>query len=101
MWLFSMFDLPVDDAKARRQYATFRNALIREGFSMLQYSIYARHFASEEAAAAQRRRLRTAVPPRGQVRFLVVTDRQFAKMEVHFGQTAAPAELPPAQMLLF
>ena len=96
-----MFDLPVDDAGARKAYARYRKALLREGFSMLQYSVYARHFSSEEAAAAQGRRLRAQLPARGQVRFLIVTDRQFGKMEVYFGKTRAPSEAPPMQMLLF
>lgn len=96
-----MFDLPVDDSQARREYTTFRKELVREGFAMLQFSVYARYFGSEEAATARRRRLRQALPPRGQVRFLAVTDRQFGKMEVHIGKTRGHPEEPPAQMLLF
>ncbi|MHB1763857.1 MAG: CRISPR-associated endonuclease Cas2 [Acidimicrobiales bacterium] len=101
VWLFVMFDLPVDDSQARREYASFRKELVREGFTMIQFSIYARYFGSEEAAVARRRRLRQALPPRGQVRFLVVTDRQFGKMEVYIGKTRGRGEEPPAQMLLF
>ncbi|HHT9133449.1 MAG TPA: CRISPR-associated endonuclease Cas2, partial [Candidatus Avalokitesvara rifleensis] len=43
MWLFAMFDLPVDTKKARREYTRFRKALLTEGFTMLQYSVYARY----------------------------------------------------------
>jgi len=101
MWVFAMFDLPVDDRRARREYTRFRNSLLAEGFSMLQFSVYARYCPSEEATLAYRRRLRKALPPEGEVRLLAVTDRQFAKMEVFLGRKRRRAEKPPDQLLLF
>jgi len=101
MWLFSMFDLPVDTKKARRDYAQFRKLLLQQGFSMLQFSVYARYFSSEEASSTMRRTLQAHLPPDGQVRLLAVTDRQFGKMEVFLGKNAHVVEQPPEQMLLF
>jgi CRISPR-associated protein Cas2 len=101
MWLFAMFDLPVDTKTARRQYAQFRKALIKEGFSMLQYSVYARYCPSEESAAVYKQRLRPVLPPDGQVRLLCITERQFGKMEVYFGKARKPVEDAPTQLLLF
>jgi len=101
MWLFAMFDLPVDTRKARRAYARFRKSLLREGFSMLQYSVYARYCPSEEASEAYRGHVRRCLPDEGQVRLLGVTDRQFGKMDVFFGGKRKPAEDPPAQLMLF
>ncbi len=101
MWLFAMFDLPVEGKEDRRHYAQFRNALLKQGFMMLQYSVYARYLPSEEAAEAHRRRVRRALPPEGQVRLLAVTDHQFGKMEVYYGRKSREPESPPAQLLLF
>ena len=101
MWLFAMFDLPVKSRKARRLYSRFRKVLIREGFSMLQYSVYARYCNSEEASEILRKHIAQEVPPRGQVRLLAVTDRQFGKMQVFLGKKRAPAEEPPSQLVLF
>jgi CRISPR-associated protein Cas2 len=101
MWLLAMFDLPVTNAKARRQYAQFRKTLIAEGFSMLQYSVYARFCVSEEASVAERSHIRAALPPEGYVRLLAVTDRQFAKMESYIGKNSSTPEAPPAQLELF
>ena len=101
MWLFTMFDLPVDTREARKRYTQFRKALLREGFTMLQYSVYARYCPSEEAAEVYHRRIGIIVPEDGQVRLLSVTDRQFGKMEVYFGKNREPAEDPPVQMMLF
>lgn len=101
MWLFAMFDLPVTTKKARKRYAQFRKALLRDGFSMLQYSVYARYCASEETAVAHRHRIRAALPPKGYVRVLAVTDRQFGKMESYIGKSREPTEKPPTQLTLF
>jgi CRISPR-associated protein Cas2 len=101
MWLFAMFDLPVDDKEHRREYTVFRKGLLRLGFTMLQYSVYAKHLPSEEAADALRIRIRHTLPPHGQVRLLMVTDRQFGKMDVFWGAKREPAEDPPIQIALF
>ena len=100
MWLMAMFDLPVDDQLDRRNYTRFRKALLKDGFMMLQYSVYARYIPSEEAAEAHRRIIRSAVPPLGQVRLIAVTDHQFGKMEVFYGRKPRKPEPPPEQMLL-
>lgn len=101
MWLFAMFDLPVDDKIARREYTQFRKCLLKEGFTMLQYSVYARYFASEDESVARRNRIRGWLPPDGQVRLLLVTDHQFGKMEVYLGKMRKPTEEPPKQLVLF
>lgn len=101
MWLFAMFDLPVTTKEARRAYTNFRKALIREGFSMLQYSVYARYCASEDKSFVYRRRLQPLFPPAGQVRLMAVTDRQFGKMEVFGGKKREKTEEKPDQLLFF
>ena len=101
MWLFAIFDLPVKTQANRREYTRFRKVLLREGFCMLQYSVYARYCRSEEATQAYRKHLEGCLPPQGQIRLLSVTDRQFGKMEVFFGKKRAATEDPPAQLMLF
>lgn len=101
MWLFAMFDLPMDKPQLRREYAQFRKALLKEGFSMLQYSVYVHYVPSEEAETVYRRRVSRALPSHGQVRIVSVTDRQFEKMEVYVGQKRERVEDPPHQLMLF
>ena len=101
MWLFTMFDLPVDSREARRHYAEFRKTLVKHGFSMLQFSVYARYHASEEAAELHRGVIKASLPPDGHVRILAVTDRQFGKMENYIGKKRATTEKPPTQLELF
>lgn len=101
MWLVAMFDLPVTTRPARKAYAQFRKALLVRGFTMLQFSVYARYCASEEAADVHRQNLRKILPDEGQIRLMAITDRQFGKMEVFFGKKHVPAENAPDQLLLF
>ena len=101
MWVLAMFDLPVDSKDARRQYTQFRKALLRQGFMMMQFSVYIRYVRSEETEQAHRRAIRAVLPSDGQVRLLSVTDRQFGKMDVFVGKKRKSAEKPPEQMLLF
>lgn len=99
MWLFAIFDLPVDSPEHRKIYTRFRKALLAEGFAMLQYSVYARHCRSEEKAEAFKGHLRTKLPKEGEVRLLSVTDAQFAKMEVFHGIQRDEPEQPPLPFL--
>lgn len=101
MWLFAMFDLPTTDKELKREYARFRKLLLSQGFCMLQYSVYARHCPSEEAGEGVLSRVGQAVPEHGQVRLLLVTDRQFGRMTVFYGKKRQQAEEPPQQFMLF
>jgi CRISPR-associated protein Cas2 len=101
VWIFAMFDLPMTTEKARKRYTRFRKSLLRQGFMMLQFSIYARFCRSDERAEALRSRLRKVLPPEGQVRILSVTDHQYKKMEIFHGKSKSKAESPPEQLLLF
>jgi len=101
MWLFAMFDLPVVAKEDRKRYTEFRTVLLKLGFTMMQFSVYARYCASEEGSEIHRKKVRAALPPAGFVRLLSVTDKQFAKMESFIGKKARTTEEPPDQMLLF
>ena len=101
MWLLAMFDLPVLSTEDRRNYTRFRKALIQDGFMMMQLSVYARYCPSEEASKVNRKRVKSALPPQGNVRLLAVTDHQFGQMENFIGKKPRNSEEPPDQMLLF
>lgn len=101
MWIVAMFDLPVDTPTARRQYAQFRKALIKDGFAMMQFSVYIRHCASRENTEVHTTRVQQAVPPDGEVRILTITDVQFARMLVFWGKRRVLAPQPPSQLELF
>lgn len=101
MWVIALFDLPVDTKDARRQYQDFRKSLLKDGFAKMQYSVYIRHCASLENAEAHMKRVESMVPPDGEVRLLMLTDKQFERMRVFWGEKRVLAEEPPAQLELF
>jgi len=101
VWLFAMFDLPVKTKAEKRRYVRFRNLLLDNGFSQLQYSVYARFCPNGEAAETYRARLKSKLPPAGHVRLLTITDRQFGKMQVFHGKKRADVEQQPDQLSLF
>ena len=43
MWLFVFFDLPVTTKKEMKAASLFRKNLEKDGFSMMQFSVYIRH----------------------------------------------------------
>ena len=101
MWLLTMFDLPTDTKKARKDYTRFRKALIKDGFTMMQYSVYIRHCASEENADVHDGRVVAVLPPDGEVRLIRITDKQYERMRVFWGKRRKPTEQPPRQLELF
>ena len=101
MWVVAMFDLPVLTKEDRRRYARFRKVLIKDGFRQLQFSVYARDCPSRENAAVHVARVERAVPEEGEVRVLLVTDKQFERMEVFWGKYRKAPEPPAPQLSLF
>ena len=101
MWVIVMFDLPTETQAARRAYTHFRKKLMTDGFVMMQFSVYCRHCASEENADVHIRRVEYIVPDDGEVRIIIITDKQFERMRVFWGKRRKAPESPPAQLELF
>jgi len=101
MWLFVFFDLPVVKAKERKAAARFRKDLLKDGFGMMQYSVYTRHCASKESAAVHLKRVKGYVPEKGQVSILQVTDKQYGEIINYWGAKTTPLAPGPKQLELF
>ena len=82
MWVIVLFDLPVDTKKSRKEAAVFRKNLLRDGFTMMQFSIYVRHCASSENATVHIQRVKNMLPEYGNVVIFSLTDKQFSNMEI-------------------
>jgi len=104
MWLMVMFDLPTKTKKDKKAYHWFHDELEKEGYMMLQYSVYAKVFASSESANYGKKRLKEFVDKNlkhGNVRLLAFTDKQFSNMEIIIGEQSTEEENEPKQLLLF
>jgi len=101
MWMMVFFDLPTDTKKDRRNAAKFRKDLIKDGFTMMQFSVYVRHCSSTENTEVHRKRVKMALPPWGSVNILTVTDQQFGRMEIFFNTQVQDKLDLPQQLELF
>jgi CRISPR-associated protein Cas2 len=75
--------------------------LLKDGFSMMQFSVYIRHCASLENADVHVQRVQSMVPADGEVRLLIFTDKQFERMRVFWGKRRRPPERAPLQLEMF
>jgi len=101
MWLFVFFDLPVIKKKERKAAARFRKDLMKDGFTMMQFSVYIRHCASNESAEVHIKRVRNFVPEKGQVSILSITDKQYGDIINYWGAKEQPLPEGPKQLELF
>ena len=85
MRLMVFFDLPTETAKDRRNYTLFRKLLIKEGFIMMQESIYAKLGLNTSVIESVKQKLEREKPPHGLVQMLTITEKQFASMETIVG----------------
>ncbi len=81
-----LFDLPTETQEDKRQYRRFRTMLIKNGFFMLQESVYTRMLITPSAQRAVINVIRKNKPSSGSVQVLCVTEKQFASMECISGE---------------
>lgn len=101
MWLFVFFDLPVMTKKERRAATKFRKNLEKDGFIMMQFSVYSRHCASKESAQVHIKRVKGFMPATGQVSIMSITDKQYGNIINFFGGADSPLPEGPRQLELF
>lgn len=87
------FDLPVGTKTERRNAAKFRNFLLKDGYHMVQFSVYARVCNGMDSVEKHKLRLKLNLPPNGSVRALVITEKQYESIEIMLGQYT-PADDP-------
>ena len=92
MWLFVFFDLPVSTKKEMKAAARFRKDLEKDGFAMMQFSVYIRHCASRESLDVHIKRVKTFLPETGKVSILSVTDKQYGDIHNFWGKPKSASQ---------
>ena len=82
MRMLVMFDLPTGNARERKSYTRFRKFLLKDGYTMEQYSVYSRILLSRSSAETHLARLRENLPEAGSVTVLTLTEKQYESREV-------------------
>lgn len=86
MRIIVFFDLPTETASDKSEYRSFRKLLIKNGFIMLQESVYSRIVLNPSIQRGVMETLRKNRPSNGLVQALTITERQFASMEFLVGE---------------
>ena len=101
MWILVFFDLPVKKPEQRRVATQFRNFLLKDGYLMLQFSVYARVCKGQESVEKHLKRATAHLPPEGSIRALQVTDKQYARMRILLGNLIPEERIDGEQLLFF
>lgn len=97
MRVLVLFDLPVTSKKDRKNYAKFHQFLIHDGYDMLQFSVYSRITQNHDDAKKHVERLSKHLPPKGSIRVLQITEKQYNSMQILVGERTATEDfLTPA-----
>lgn len=86
MRVIVFFDLPTETLEHKRQYRKFRKMLIKNGFLMMQESVYCRMLITQSAGKAVIDVIRKNRPAEGIVQIMTVTEKQFAGIEYITGE---------------
>jgi len=85
MRMLVLFDLPVKTKIQRKAATSFRNFLLKDGYHMVQYSVYARVCNGIDSVKMHENRLNAAIPNNGSVRLLVITEKQYESIRILVG----------------
>ena len=101
MWVMALFDLPVLSKGERSRATKFREALLDDGFVMMQLSCYIKFTAGREQADAVAKRIGERIPSGGKVDILFFTDTQYGNIKSYRGTGKSNRPAKPDQLQLF
>lgn len=102
MRLMVFFDLPTITKADKRAYTLFRRFLLKDGYDMIQWSVYGRVTNGSDDTETHLKRLATNLPPAGSVRCLQISEKQFANIKLMVGTAKLQEKkVNAAQLLLF
>lgn len=100
MRIVLFFDLPIETSSQRKAYSKFRKNLIKEGFIMLQKSVYTKLAINRQTMALEIERVKSFLPKEGLVQILTVTEKQFARITTLVGEQEDKPELSTTNRLV-
>ena len=80
------FDLHNIYSKDKRAYLLFRKYLLKEGFIMLQESVYSKITLNSQQSQLLLSRVRKNAPKKGIIQVLTITEKQYSQIEYIIGQ---------------
>ena len=79
------FDQPNVYSIDKRNYNRFRKYLIKEGFIMLQESVYSKISLNNQQSDALNQRIKKNSPRKGVIQLLTITEKQYSNIQYILG----------------
>lgn len=86
-----MFDLPMITIEQKREYRRFRKWLIKDGFIMMQFSVYSKIVLNENSVKLLENRIEEQKVKDGTIQLVVLTEKQYS--EIKFVQGKASTDV--------
>ncbi len=86
MRMIVFFDLPVVESQDRYEYNLFRKYLVKNGFLMMQESVYCKLLQNATHAFSVSESIKRNKPPKGLIQILMITEKQFSRIEYVLGE---------------
>lgn len=101
MWLLILFDISTLTLASRKQGAKFRKQLLKNGFKMLQYSVYNRQFANRGHAEVHIKRIKAILPEQGRVVILPIPNETYKNRQEFYGYNLKKNKELYKQLIIF
>ena len=85
MRLVLLYDICNSDYLERKEYTIFRNALLKNGYYMMQFSVYVKCVNVQTKIEQEINKIKKYIPKFGNIRVIAVTEKQYSNMFVLLG----------------
>lgn len=80
MRIVLFYDLPSVEFKEKKDYHNFRRSLIKNGFIMIQFSVYVKAINTKQKIKGEIEKIKKYLPSEGNIRIITVTEFQYKNM---------------------
>ncbi|MGL4768791.1 MAG: CRISPR-associated endonuclease Cas2 [Mycoplasmoidaceae bacterium] len=80
MRIIVMYDITSDNALDNQAYNYYRKLLLKNGYIMMQYSVYSKCINSKTKFSAEIKKISQKIPKKSRIRVLFVTEKQYGDM---------------------
>lgn len=85
MRILLFFDLPSIEQYEKKEYLDFRKSLIKNGFIMIQFSIYVKAVNASSKIKYEIEKIKKNIPSQGNIRIIHITESQYQNMTILLG----------------
>lgn len=100
MRIIVFFDLPSITYSERKAYQNFRKKLIKDGFIMLQESVYCKLTLNNSIVKSEISKLEKVKPKKGSIAILTITEKQFSQIKYLIGQKETDVEDSESRLII-